>query len=103
MKQAGFDPTKCMLRFWILGDRAVTFYKEEGCKGEGWMFLGNVPSLSAYGFDGSKVKSMEIKPVSRDQISMASRRRQSSINEDAVLANDGKCTYWRPQRASDHG
>ncbi len=93
MKQAGFDPTKAAsLR--ILGDRAVTFYKEEGCKGEGWMFLGNVPSLSAYGFDGSKVKSMEIKPVSRDQISVGKPAQASSINEDAVLANDGKYTYW---------
>lgn len=93
MKKAGFDPKKAeSLR--ILGDRSVTFYKEKDCKGKGWTFIGNISSLSAYGYDGNQVKSMEIKPISRDQISIGKPATASSMSDDASFANDGDWTYW---------
>ena len=93
MKKAGFDPKKAeSLR--ILGDRSVTFYKENNCKGKGWTFIGNISSLSAYGYDGNQVKSMEIKPISRDQISIGKPATASSMSDDASFANDGDWTYW---------
>lgn len=93
LKKAGFDPAKAAsLR--MAGDRAITFYKEDGCQGEGWMFLGDVPSLAAYGFDGSKVKSVEIKALDRNPVSTGKPAQASVAAEDAALANDGEWTSW---------
>lgn len=58
------------------------------------MFIGSIPSLSAYGYDGSQVKSVEIKPISREQISIGKPAAASSMNEDAFCSNDGDWTYW---------
>lgn len=93
MKAAGFDPAKAE-SLHILGDRSIVFYKEKDCKGKGWMFIGSIPSLSAYGYDGSQVKSVEIKPISREQISIGKPATASSMNEDAFCSNDGDWTYW---------
>lgn len=93
LKQTGYDPTKVSsLR--LAGDKSVTFYTEDGCKGSGWMFIEDVPDMSAYGYDGSKVKSIEIKSIDRQQVSLGKPATSSSPDEDASLANDGETTSW---------
>lgn len=93
LKRLGFDPAQIKsLR--TDGRTAIQFYKEDGCKGESWVFITDIEDVSRYGYDGSKVKSIEVRQIDANQLSLGKPATASAASEDAGLANDGKLTVW---------